>query len=85
MSGAKKAVPQAARLYAYIIADVTDTLRERIDTYGFEPKWDQRGYFWRHPKTNMLIEIIPWDKLITDAERRNEVFFRAIDSPTGRY
>ena len=43
VDAAKKSIPHTARLYAYIIADVTDTSSERIAAYGFIPMPDQRG------------------------------------------
>jgi len=29
----------------------------------------------------MLIEVIPWDKLINDTERRNAAFFKQLNLP----
>jgi hypothetical protein len=79
--GARKSVPHGARLYAYIVADATPTLKGQLNLYGFQLTPDQKGYYLFHPVTRMLIEVIPWDKLILSAEQRNQYFFEQLHLP----
>lgn len=79
--GSSRPVPKNVRKYAYIIADTKPTLVNILDDFGFNMTPDQIGYYWYHPPTNMIVEVIPWRKLIDDAERRNMVFFGKLHLP----
>jgi hypothetical protein len=40
---------------------------------------DGIGYYAFHDKLNLLIEVIPYSKIVSDAERRNAAFFKKLN------
>lgn len=62
------------RFTGYLIADLTPALRNQV--YGrYHQTADNEGYFFNLADGNGFIEIISYDKLINDAERRNRILF----------
>ena len=37
--------------------------------------WDDKGYYMYHKTNDIFIETISYDKLISDAQKRNAAFF----------
>ena len=79
--GRKRPVSKDVMIYAYIICDLTDQLLEIIENRAYRQTPDQKGYYFYHEPLNMTIEIISYEKLLRDAERRNEAFFRQLQLP----
>lgn len=66
--------PKNLRFTGYLIADLTPALRNQV--YGrYHQTADNEGYFFNLAEGNGFIEIISYDKLINDAERRNRILF----------
>lgn len=65
-------------IFAYVICDITDKVKEYALTIDMEPTPDGVGYRKFHSQYNMIMEIIPYSKLIRDAERRNAAFFKKL-------
>jgi len=66
--------PANLRYTGYLIADLTSSLHKQV--YGrYHKTADNEGYFFPLAAGNGYIEILSYDKLIKDAERRNRVFF----------
>lgn len=64
------------KFYLYAICDVTDKLKDVISHSGLLKKTpDQLGYYGYHSEYNAFIEILPFDKIINDATKRNRVLF----------
>jgi len=61
--------------YCYIIASLTPRLCEDAKAFDFTQTPDGDGYFKHHSNSNSYIEIISFDKLISDAKKRNRAFF----------
>ncbi|WP_018342833.1 ATP-binding protein [Cytophaga aurantiaca] len=71
--GASKNTP----FYCYIIADVTDTLKDILDYESFSPTPDGLGYFrfYDTSTSRSYIEVLPFKKVIKDAKQRNKILF----------
>lgn len=80
MEGRQINVSKNAQFYAYIIADLTPRLRGILDNFNFTETPDGMGYFLPHKSG--YIEAIDYEKLITDAKKRNRVLFERLNLPT---
>lgn len=66
--------PSNIRYTGYLIADLKPSLHKQV--YGrYHRTADNEGYFFNLSDGNGCIEIISYDKLVKDAERRNRVLF----------
>ena len=62
--------------YCYIVCDITPTLEGILQRREFNHTPDGQGYFlFKNLYYNAYFEVIPFDKLLTDAQRRNRIFF----------
>jgi len=59
----------------YIICDKTTRLDDIAVKNNYKSTPDGLGYFYFHDVYNAYIEIIPYDKLLDDAMKRNRVLF----------
>jgi len=64
-------------IYWYVVCDIENPkIQKRIDNAGYFDKMpDDLWYFWWHSKYKAYIQILSWDKVINDAERRHKAFF----------
>ncbi len=58
----------------YIVADLTQGLRKRLRGV-FQPTPDGKGLFGYTRDPDSYVEVIPYDKLLLDAQARNSIFF----------
>lgn len=66
--------PANLRFTGYLIADLKHSLHKQV--YGrYHKTADNEGYFFNLATGNGCIEIISYDKLVKDAERRNRILF----------
>lgn len=63
------------RFYAYIICDLTKSLRTLAEDAGMIPSPDSQGYFFFNRNLNTFVEIMSFDKLLDDAKKRNASLF----------
>jgi len=69
-------VNQNTPFYAYIICDITPTFEAILKRREFNPTPDGQGYFlFKNLYYNAYFEVIPFNKLLTDAQRRNRILF----------
>lgn len=61
----------------YIVADLTEGLRKRLRG-RFEPTPDARGLFGYTRNPDTYTEVIPYEKLLLDAQARNAIFFHKL-------
>lgn len=62
--------------YAYIVADITPTLETILREEEFKRTNDGQGYFKiKSEYYTAYIEVIPFDKVINDANQRNKILF----------
>jgi len=74
-SGKSIDIPAATPITSLIVADLEPSLRALARRYDFDETWDKRGVFKYHEEFDVFIEIVGFDKLISDAEKRNAAFF----------
>jgi hypothetical protein len=63
--------------HCYIVADLTEGLRKRLRG-RFEPTPDGRGLFGYTRQPDAMVEVIPYEKLLTNAQSRNSIFFEKL-------
>lgn len=63
--------------HCYIVADITDGLRRRLQG-RFQNTPDGRGLFGYTFGPDAYVEVIPYDKLLADAQVRNAIFFQKL-------
>ncbi|MEX2317377.1 MAG: ATP-binding protein [Pirellulales bacterium] len=74
-------IKQGTPFYAYIIADLTPSLKSLAKRAMFKVTPDGDGYFKFHDNYNMYIELISFKKMIRDAKKRNAAFFHQLGIP----
>jgi hypothetical protein len=67
--------------YAYIICSLTPRIRTLAATMDFTRMSDNEGYFTFHKTEGCYIEIMSYDKVLSDAKRRNRAFFEHLQIP----
>ncbi len=73
--GVPISIPAHLPIYAYIVCDLTPTLQKQARDYQLTRTPDSQGYFGYHKEYGAYIEVISFDKLIDDAQRRNKILF----------
>jgi hypothetical protein len=68
-------IPGHLPIYAYIVCDITPTLKKQARHHQLTETPDSQGYFGYYNDRSAYIEIISFDKLIEDAKRRNKLLF----------
>ncbi len=63
------------QFYLYAVCDLTPRLKKVAETYDFIETPDRMGMYKYHDKKRAYIEILSFDKLICDAEKRNRILF----------
>lgn len=63
--------------HCYIVADLTDGLRRRLRG-SFSPTPDGKGLFGYTKNPDTYTEVIPYEKLLLDAQARNSIFFEKL-------
>lgn len=61
--------------YCYIVCDITNNVKNQIAMYDLISTIDGSGYFGYNKTLNAWIEVISFNKIIADAEKRNRIFF----------
>jgi hypothetical protein len=74
-SGRPINVPNQTPYYAYIICDITETLVSQAENANFTRSPDALGYFGYNAQLRTYVEIVSFDKLVRDAEKRNAFLF----------
>lgn len=67
--------------YCYVIADLTDSMREDAVNAGLMLTPDGDGYFGYNQTRGAYIEVISYDKLVRDAKQRNQILFDKLFNP----
>ena len=68
--------------YCYIICDLTPPVETRIQNMGARRTPDNLGYYGFNEALNAYYEVICYNKLLSDAGKRNRVLFEKMNLPT---
>ncbi len=68
-------IPDRTPFFAYIVCDITMTLRRQAKTAGLRQTSDGAGYFGYNENYGVYVEIVSFEKLLGDAKKRNAVLF----------
>ncbi|HEX8327273.1 MAG TPA: hypothetical protein VF629_07015 [Hymenobacter sp.] len=72
-------VSNSCRFYAYLICDLTPELRVDIEEmHEFTPMVEGNGLFALKDKINSYIEVVSYDKILSDSAQRNQVLFEKL-------
>lgn len=74
-NGRQIKVGASTQFYLYAVCDITDSLMKYAKRYGFHETPDKLGLYWYNDNARAYMEIISFDKLINDAEKRNRILF----------
>ena len=67
-----------APIHVHVICHIVDNLLDEIQGYNYCQSTDGEGIWLYMDKLNALVEIVTFEKLISDARKRNEVFFQKL-------
>jgi hypothetical protein len=59
----------------FVVADITDRLRQLMIDITATPTPDGQGYYGYHPNHKVYYEVIGYTKMLSDAIKRNRIFF----------
>lgn len=66
--------------FCYVISDLTSTLHKvMMDMDGAQTMPDNQGYYGYHPRRRVYYEVMDYDKLLRNAEKRNRIFFEKLN------
>lgn len=68
-------ISENTQFYLYAICDLTNSLKKVAGTFDFVETPDKLGLYKYHDKKRAYIEIISFDKLVNDADKRNKILF----------
>lgn len=67
--------------YAYILCDMTSTMREYAEDAGLKVTPDDEGFVGFNPTHQVYVELISYQKAIADAQKRNAILFHKLGLP----
>lgn len=69
---------KTAAYHCYIVADLTETLRSALSGFPFNDTPDGLGMIGYLRNPDAFVEVISYAKLLSDAKKRNAIFFKKI-------
>lgn len=72
---------ESTPFYAYIICDITAKIRDFAEDGSLLRTPDLQGYFGYNSPLNTYVEIFSFEKLISDAKKRNNILFKKLGLP----
>ncbi|QDS88751.1 Histidine kinase-, DNA gyrase B-, and HSP90-like ATPase [Rosistilla ulvae] len=77
-SGRRFRIEENSPIHIYVICHIVENLTKYMSGYTYFESPDGQGFTVHMPRENALLQIITFEKLIADAKKRNEVFFRKL-------
>ena len=74
-------INDTSKFFVYIICDITKKLDELAENQAAIKSPDNMGYFWFNPYLKAYFEIVPFEKLLADAKKRNRILFDKLGLP----
>lgn len=75
-------VKESTPFHVWVVCDLTKSARDKAEEYGFRATPDGAGMFHLHTNFNAYIELIPFEKMVEDAEKRNRILFETLNLPS---
>lgn len=75
-------VEKTTPFFCYIVCDISEQLDRWADDAGFRKTPDGQGYYNFNENHNSFTEIIPFDKMLSDAKKRQLAFFQTLNLPS---
>ena len=69
---------EKTRFYCYAICDVNEKIRDFAEGGGYRQIPGERGFYNYNPVYNAHIEIVDFDKIVSDAKLRHTAFFKEL-------
>jgi hypothetical protein len=77
-SGRPITIPDRTPFFAYIVCDVTPSLKMQARTAGLRQTADAGGFFGYNENFGVYVDIVSFDKLLGDAKKRNAILFEKL-------
>lgn len=68
-------VGENTKFYLYAVCDMTPNLKKVAFRNDFKETPDKMGLYKYHEKSHAYIEVLSYDKIVNDAEKRNRILF----------
>lgn len=78
-NGRTMRVTESVPFYCYVVCDITPKLKIAASERELKLTPDGHGYFGFNTDLKAYVEVISFDKLLSDAERRNRIFFEKLN------
>lgn len=75
ISAANEKIPA----YCYLIADITPSLQKVLEGFDAIRTPDHQGYYGYHRTWGLYYEVLDYNKVLRDAQKRNRVFFERLN------
>jgi len=75
-------IPASLPFYCYIVCDLGTTLETWARDFELEKTPDGQGFFGFKRAYNAYFEVISYSKMISDAQKRNAIFFNKLNLPS---
>ena len=77
--GRKMLIAENTPFYGFVVCDLTPKVEAWLEREkNFKPMPDRLGWFQWMGNINLYIEVISWDKVLKDAQMRNQIFFQQL-------
>lgn len=77
-SGKRVTFNEGTYFYAFLVCDMAPNLASLLGKRGFTPLPDGQRYAWFNPVLKAMYEVVTYQQLLTDARRRNRMFFEKL-------
>lgn len=79
-TGRKIKAVESTRFYCYIVCDLdSPTIQQMMLAHQFKPIFDGTGgHYLYHDQLKAYAELVPFERVLTDAERKHRVFFERL-------
>ncbi len=81
--GTQIPLPEKFPFYCYIVCDMSDALERQAKYFEMTKMPDGQGFFGWKRDYNAYVEVVSYAKLVSDAKKRNKVFFEKLGIPSG--
>ena len=75
-------IPDATPFYCYIVCDMAQKLQTWAYDFELEKTPDGQGFFGFKRRYNAYFEVISYTKMVSDAKKRNAIFFEKLNLPS---